>query len=219
MTGAITTNSTFDGRDVSVDGAKLDTHVGENMSHMHEQLIDLRSSMTDYAGNVVTPDSNTFYPVYIPTISSSQERHVIYRQYSTGMATGVGVQGLYVDITTSGGSWGGNIMHTVLNFSEQSYYQAFGGVGWGNHGRGLMYFLRGGLSYKFFCSRAGSSPQIYLQQTKYYNHSNDIYDLTVGPITNLSLIPAAGAVGSAAQVTPRSMNNGQMGTVGGHAGA
>jgi len=51
MTGAITTNSTFDGRDVSSDGSKLDTIEGNANNYT---LTDLNTHLAGGVGNIVT---------------------------------------------------------------------------------------------------------------------------------------------------------------------
>ena len=220
--------------EATVDGF-VAGHDDKVLSHMHYFNVDLTSNTgtkTDYTGTVFTPDKDTYYPVYIPISAQYSHKHILFRYYgseiggdASGDANTNGRQGIYAEFDISGGSWGGNIMRVNKTFSQQTYYQALAGAGFASHGYGVVYFLRGGLKYKFYLSSANYNPRVYGQSTKYYNHSLDQYDETFGPITNPSTEMSAdqrigtGVEGSQSGSTLSTRIMGYCSTVGGHAGA
>lgn len=142
MTGAITTNSTFDGRDVGTDGTKLDgieasadvtdaANVTAAGALMDSELASIASIKALNQG-VATADSPTFAGVTTSGITNTANLKISGAQGTDGQiltSTGSGVA--WEDAAGGGGAW--NVISSQTVSSSVAYVTFTGMTGYENY--------------------------------------------------------------------------------------
>lgn len=147
-------------------------------------------------------DGDTWYPCVLQAHSGNAPTKIdICRNYSETYPSGVGLGSVNISVSMHGSSWGGNTMKVTTLHAHETYRRMCLGWGWMAHGQYFGICLRGGYKYRTYVNKplnhtssidlpnhtdtnSGMGWQVLTSSTTYYDHSNNVYDVTAAPVTN-----------------------------------